>query len=73
MLLHYLAAALPRHAGLRPRRIQFRGITLDTGVCFQRYCALRGCFVVQSLRDTSLCLETPRLSELALRGAGAPR
>jgi hypothetical protein len=59
-----LAAALPG----RPRRIRFQGLDLDTATCFQRYCPLRGSYVVQSRADPFLCLESPRLPELVLRG-----
>jgi hypothetical protein len=65
----HLATALP--TGLRPHSIRFQGHDLDPAVCFQRYCPLRACYVIQSRKDTSLCLETPhRLPGLALRGKG---
>ncbi|MFO1535114.1 MAG: hypothetical protein ABR586_05570 [Thermoplasmatota archaeon] len=54
----------------RPRRIRFQGHTLDTGLHFQRYCPVRGLFVIQNLHDPLFCLETTdRIPELPLRGS----
>ncbi|MFO1535115.1 MAG: hypothetical protein ABR586_05575 [Thermoplasmatota archaeon] len=57
----------------RPRCIYVNGHVLDTSACIQRYCTVRGCYVIQDLRDPFFCLETQhRLPELQLRGPRPP-
>ncbi|MCA1810822.1 MAG: hypothetical protein LC623_02290 [Halobacteriales archaeon] len=53
----------------QPRHVNVQGHTLDTGVHFQRFCNVRGVYVIQCLNDPLFCLETPhRIPELRLGG-----
>jgi len=54
---------------LGPRFIRIKGHDVDTRFCTQRFCPVRGCYVIQNVRDPFFLLETPnRVMALEFRG-----